>query len=157
MIKNNERRSRNQWKNHRGRAKGRWTPPEPEDKSLIAPSPTYESGSHTPTFSRGTKRDSSYEQLSQIPTLTSAEDHKIQIEELIINKSMEDVLGGDTEEFTPSYNELKTFMLKVIIFLNFLIKYLHWNLCNSIWAYFPSFPSFPSFPFYISICTAFTL
>ena len=65
-------------------------------------------GSHVPTFSRGTKRDSSYEQLSQIPILTPGEDPEIQIQELILNTSMEDVLGGDTEEFTPFYNELKS-------------------------------------------------
>jgi hypothetical protein len=92
-------------------------PPEPEGKSSVAPSPTYESGSHAPTFSRGTKRDSSYEQLSQIPILTSGEEIEIQFQELILNSSMEDVLGGDTGEFTPSYNELKSFMLKVSIHL----------------------------------------
>ena len=89
-------------------------PPEPDGKSPVAPSPTYESGSHAPTFSRGTKRDSSYEQLSQIPVLTSGEELEKHIEELILNASMEDILGGDTEEFTPSYKELKMFMLKVI-------------------------------------------
>ena len=94
---------------------------EPEGKSPIAPSPTYESGSHAPTFSRGTKRNSSYEQLSQIPILTSEEELEIHIEELILNASLEDVLGGDTEEFTPSYNELKRFMLKVQLFLNYVI------------------------------------
>jgi hypothetical protein len=47
---------------------------DPEGKSPIVPSPTYESGSHAPTLSRGTKRDSSYEQLSEIPILTSAEE-----------------------------------------------------------------------------------
>ena len=110
-------------------------PPEPEGKSPIAPSPTYESGSHAPTFSRGTKRDSSYEQLSQIPVLTSAEELEIHIEELIINASMQDVLGGDTEVFTPSYNELKRFMLKVILFLNYVITCFHSNLCISMWIY----------------------
>ena len=89
-------------------------PPEPEGKSPVAPSPTYESGSHAPTFFRGTKRDSSYEQLSQIPILTSGEELEMHLQELILNASMEDVLGGDTEEFTPSYNELKRFMLKVL-------------------------------------------
>ena len=89
-------------------------PPEPEGKSPIAPSPTYESGSHAPTFSRGTKRDSSYEQLSQMPVLTSGEELEIQLDELILNSSMEDILGGDTGEFTPSYNALKEFMLKVM-------------------------------------------
>jgi hypothetical protein len=96
-------------------------PPEPERKSPVAPSPTYESGSHAPTFSRGTKRDSSYEQLSQIPILTPSEDPEIQIQELILNASMEDVLGGDTEDFTPFYNDLKSFMLKVVPFSNVMI------------------------------------
>ena len=53
--------------------------PEPEGRSLFAPSPTYKSGSHAPTFSRGIKRDSSYEQLSQIPILTSGEELEIQL------------------------------------------------------------------------------
>ena len=97
------------------KGKKRMNPPlEPEGKSPVAPSPTYESGSHAPTFSRGTKRDSSYEQLSQIPILTLGEELEIHIEELILNSSLEDVLGSDTEEFTPSYNELKRFMLKVM-------------------------------------------
>ena len=96
-------------------------PQEPEDESPVAPSPTHESGSHATTDSRGTKRDSSYEQLSLIPILTSEEDLEIHIEELILNVSMEDILGVDTEEFTPSYNELKRFMLKVLLFLNYII------------------------------------
>ena len=96
------------------KGKKKMDPPlEPEGKSPVAPSPTYESGSQATTLSRGTKRDSSYEQLSQIPILTSGEELEIHIEELILNTSLEEVLGGDTEEFTPSYNELKGFMLKV--------------------------------------------
>jgi hypothetical protein len=89
-------------------------PPEPEGKSPVAPSLTYELGSHAPTFSRGTKRDSSSEQLSQIPILTPEKELEIQLDELILNSSMEDILGGDTGEFTPSYNELKRFMLEVL-------------------------------------------
>ena len=108
-------------------------PPEPEGKSPVAPSPTNECGSHVPTFSRGTKRDSSYEQLSQIPILTPEEDPDILIQELILNTSMEDVLGGDTEEFTPFYNELKSFMINVLPFHNVLTTNLPSNLCNSIW------------------------
>jgi hypothetical protein len=46
-------------------------PLEPEGKCPVAPSPTYKYGSHAPTFSRVTKRDSSYNQLSEIPILTS--------------------------------------------------------------------------------------
>ena len=91
-------------------------PPEPQGKSPVAPSPTYESGSHAPTFSRGTKRDLSYEQLSQIPIMTSGEELEIHIEEFILNSSLDDVFGGDTDEFIPSYNELKTFMLNVLLF-----------------------------------------
>jgi hypothetical protein len=64
--------------------------------------------------------------------LISGEELKIHIQEFILNASMEDVLGGDTEEFTLSYNELKRFMLKVILILNFLITCLHWNLCISM-------------------------
>jgi hypothetical protein len=106
--------------------------PEPEGKSLVAPSPTYESGSHAPTFSRGTKRDSSYKQLNQIPILTSGEELEIHIEEIILNASMKDVIGGDTEEFTPSYNELKRFMLKVLFVLNYEITRFPLNLCISM-------------------------
>ena len=113
-------------------------PQEPEGKSPVAPSPTYESGSHAPTFSRGTKRDSSYEQLSQIPILTSGEELDIHIQELILNTSMADVLGGDTEEFTPSYNELKSFMLRVLLFLNvFISRFINFNflLCGLVHLY----------------------
>ena len=102
-------------------------PPEPEGKSPVAASPTYESGSHAPEFSRGTKRDSSYEQLSQIPTLTLGEEQEINNQELILNASLEDVLGGDTEDFTPSYKELKNFMVKV-----FLLSLLPLFLCISM-------------------------
>ena len=119
------------------KGKKKMNPPlEPEGKSPVAPSPTYESGSHAPTFSRGTKRDSSYEQLSQIPILTSGEELEMHLQELILNASMEDVLGGDTEEFTPSYNELKRFMLKVLLFHNFVITCLPSNFCISIWSKF---------------------
>jgi hypothetical protein len=107
-------------------------PLEPEGKSPVALSPTYESGSHAPIGSRGTKRDSSYEQLSQIPILTSEEELEIQLQELILNSSIEDVIGGDTEEFTPSYNKLKRFMFKVLLFHNFVLTCLPSNLCISI-------------------------
>jgi hypothetical protein len=100
------------------KGKNKMNPPlEPQGPSPVAASPTYESGSHAPSFSRGTKRDSSYEQLSQVPIMTSGEEVEIHIEEHILNSSLDDVLGGDTDDFTPSYNELKTFMLKVLVFL----------------------------------------
>ena len=124
LIRKSGRNYRSHWKNPPRRANRIWTPPEPEGKSPVAPSPTYESGSHAPTFSRGTKLDSSYEQLSEIPILTSGEELHIHIHELILNSSMEDVLGGDTDEFTPSYNDLKRFMLKVVLFHNFAVTCL---------------------------------
>ena len=113
--------------NKKGKRK-MYPPLDAEGKSPVAPSPTYESGSHATTFSRGTKRDSSYEQLSQNPILTSAEELDIQLQELILNASLEAVLGGDTEKFTPSYNELKKFMLKVPFIHNVILTCLPSNL-----------------------------
>ena len=46
----------------------------------------------------------------------------------------DNVLGGDTGEFTPSYNELKRFMLKVLVFHNVVMTCLPSNLCISIWS-----------------------
>jgi hypothetical protein len=53
--------------------------------------------------------------------LTPREEFEIHIQEFILNASMEDVLGGDTDEFTPSYNELKRVLLKVLLFLHFVL------------------------------------
>ena len=99
--------------------------PQPKCESPIAPTLTYEFGYHAPTFSRGTKRDSSYEQLNHIPILTSGEELEIHIQQLILNASLEDVLGGHLEEFTPSYNELTKLMLKVLLVLHFVITCFH--------------------------------
>jgi hypothetical protein len=75
--------------NKRGKKKMN-PPPDPECKSPPAPSPTHDSGSHAPTQSRGTKRDSSYEHLSQgIPIFTSVEDNDAQVGEWIKNFSLE--------------------------------------------------------------------
>ena len=97
------------------RGKKKMNPPsEPEYKSPPATSPTYDSGSKAPTQSRGTKRDSSYEQLSQrIPIVTLAEKHDGQVGEWIKNFSLEQVLGGDTGSLSPLYDELKIFISKV--------------------------------------------
>ena len=111
-------------------------PQEPEGESPIASTPTYVYGSLAPTFSRGTKRDSFYEQLSHILILTSGEELEIHTHELILNASIKDVLGGHTEEFTLSYNELKRFMLKILLFRNFVLTCLHWNSCISMWITF---------------------
>ena len=99
--------------NKRGKKKMN-PPPDPECKSPPAPSPTNDSGSHAPIQSRGTKRDSSYELLSQgIPILTSVEENDGQVGEWIKNFSLEQVLGGDSGSFSPLYDELKSFISKV--------------------------------------------
>ena len=99
--------------NKRGKKKMN-PPPEPEYKSPPAFSPTYDSGSNAPTQSRGTKCDSSYEQLSQrIIVVTSAEEHDGQVGKWIKYFSLEQVLGGDTGSLSPLYDDLKSFISKV--------------------------------------------
>ena len=98
------------------RSKKKMHPPgEQEGKSSATPSPAFDSGSQAPTISRGTKRDSSYEQLTQIPVLTVTKDDESRNDELIINSSLEAVLRGDSDEFSPLYLDLKDFMLKVLV------------------------------------------
>ena len=89
-------------------------PPEPEGKSPPPLSPTCDSGSNAPTQSRGTKRDSNYDQLSQgLPVVTSVEVHDGQVGEWIKNFSLEQVLGGDTGTLSPLFDDLKRFISKV--------------------------------------------
>ena len=97
------------------RGKKKMNPPsEPEPKSPPAPSPTYDTGSNAPTESRGTKRDSSYEQLSQgIPVFASVDEQYGQVGEWIKNFSLEQVLGGDTGSLSPLFDDLKMFISKV--------------------------------------------
>ena len=80
---------------------------EPECKSLVSPSPTNDSGSQA----RGTKRDSSYDQLS--PIFNLEEENESEIDELILNVSMNDVLGGCSDDYSSYYKDLKSFMIKV--------------------------------------------
>jgi hypothetical protein len=91
---------------------------EPEGKTLVSPTPTNDSGSQAPTFSRGTKRDSSYDQLSPIFNLGEQTDSHI--DELILNASMNDVLGGNSDDYTSYYKDLKSFMIKVFFLLPFI-------------------------------------
>ena len=87
---------------------------ESEGKSPPVLSPTCDSGTNTPTQSRGTKRDSYYEQLSQgIPVVTSDEVHDGQVGEWIQNFSLEHVLGGDTGSLSALFDDLKNFIAKV--------------------------------------------
>ena len=94
------------------RGKKKVTPhSEPEGKSLVSPTPTNDSRSQAQSFSRGTKRDSSYDQLS--PVFNLGEETESQIDELILNASMKEVLGGSSDDFTSYYKDLKSFMIKV--------------------------------------------
>ena len=69
---------------------------------------------NAPTESRGTKRDSSYEQLSQgIPVFASVDEQYGQVGEWIKNFSLEQVLGGDTGSLSPLFDDLKMFISKV--------------------------------------------
>ena len=87
---------------------------ESEGKSPPVLSPTCDSGTNTPTQSRGTKCDSYYEQLSQgIPVVTSGEVHDGQVGEWIQNFSLEHVLGGDTGSLSALFDDLKNFIAKV--------------------------------------------
>jgi hypothetical protein len=88
---------------------------EPEVKILVSPTPTTDSGSQAPTISRGTKRGSSYDQLSLVFNL--GEENESQVDELILNASMMEVLGGSSDDYTSYYKDLKSFMIKVFILL----------------------------------------
>jgi hypothetical protein len=88
---------------------------EPEGKSFVSPSPTYDSRSQISTLSRGTKQDSLDEQLSLVFNLE--EENESQIDELILNASMKEVLGGSSDDYTSYYKDLKSFMIKVFLFL----------------------------------------
>jgi hypothetical protein len=74
---------------------------EPEGKTLVSPTPTNDSGSQAPTFLRGTKRDSLYDQLS--PVFNLGDENDGHIDELILNASMKEVLGGSSDDNTSYY------------------------------------------------------
>jgi hypothetical protein len=93
-------------------------PSEPEGTIFVSPTRTNDSGSQAPTFSRGTKRDSSYDQLS--PVINLGDDNDTQIDELILNASMNDVLGGSSDDYTSYYKDLKNLMIKVFFLFPFM-------------------------------------
>ena len=101
------------------RGKKKLNPPsEPEAKFFVSPTRTNDSGSQAPTISRGTKRDSSYDQLS--PVINLGDDNESHIDELILNASMNDVLGGSSDDYTSYYKDLKSFMIKVFFLFPFM-------------------------------------
>jgi hypothetical protein len=42
------------------------------------------------------------------------------IDELILNASMKEVLGGSSDDYTSYYKDLKSFMIKVFFLLPFI-------------------------------------
>ena len=96
---------------------------EPEGKIIVSPTPTNDSGSQAPTFSRGTKRDSSYDQLS--PVFNLGEENESHIDELLLNASMREVLGGSSDDYTSYYKDLKRFMIKVLFLLLLIPTFLN--------------------------------
>lgn len=99
------------------KGKRKRTPGEKDGKGPATQSPTFDSGSQAQTYStRGTKRDSSYELLTQVPILDLAEGGECSINEWIVNRSLFDVLGGDTPSLAPEFDKLKSFMLKVLCY-----------------------------------------
>jgi len=45
------------------------------------------------------------------------EENETHIDELILNASMMDVLGGCSDDYTSYYKDLKTFMIEVFLLL----------------------------------------
>jgi hypothetical protein len=111
-------------------------PSEPKIKSFFSPTRTNDSGSQAPTISRGTKRDSSYDQLS--PVINLGDDNETDVDELIINASMNDVLGGSSDDFTSYYKDLKSFMIKVLFLFPFMptltiVIFIDYNLLYNVY------------------------
>ena len=93
------------------------TPVEVEMISHVHPSPTVDSGSHIRSVSaRGTKRDTSYELLSQLPVVDLTEEANCMNDEFILNSSLFEVLGGESGSLRPLYDDLKAFISKVFLF-----------------------------------------
>jgi hypothetical protein len=74
------------------------TPGEVEIITHVQPSPTVDSSSQICSVSaRGTKRDTSYELLSQLPVVDITEDTNCMNDEFILNSSLFEVLGGESD------------------------------------------------------------
>ena len=83
----------------------------------VQPSPTVDSGSQIRSVSaRGTKRDTSYETLSQLPVVDLTEKTNCMNDEFILNSSLFEGLGGESGSLSPLYDDLKAFISKVFLF-----------------------------------------
>ena len=74
--------------------------------------PPNEYGQQEQTGSRNRKRRTTYDDLNQLLEFNDAGDCG-KNEELILNSSLDDVLGGKDDDYTPTYLEIKDFLLKV--------------------------------------------
>ena len=93
------------------------TPEEVELKSPVQPNTTVDSNSQIPTVSpRSTKRNSSYESLSQFPVVDLTQEANCMNDESILNSSLFEVLGGESGSLSPLYDDLKAFISKVFSF-----------------------------------------
>jgi hypothetical protein len=93
------------------------TPVEVKMITPVQPSPTVDSGSQIRSVSaRGTKRDISYETLSQLPVVDLTEETNCMNDEFILNSSLFEILGGESGSLSPLYDDLKAFMSKVFLF-----------------------------------------
>jgi hypothetical protein len=116
-LKELERREKAAAKSTKKGKKNVATPGEVEIITPVQPSPTVDSGSQIRSVSaRGTKRDTSYELLSQLPVVDITEDTNCMNDEFILNSSLFEVLGGESGTLSPLYDDLKAFMSKVYLF-----------------------------------------
>jgi hypothetical protein len=80
-------------------------------------SPTVDSGSQIRTVSaRGTKRDTSYEFIFQLPVVDLTEEANCMNDEFILNSSLFEVLGGESNSLSPLYDDFKGFISTVFLF-----------------------------------------
>lgn len=82
------------------------------DKEPIGASSTVDAGSQLESSrGQGRKRDSSYEEFSQVPNLLHIrESDDFNVHELIVNSSLQQMLGGDSGPLPQAYEDLKEFM-----------------------------------------------
>jgi sRNA-binding protein len=112
-----------------GKGKGKKKSSEPAKtgaKVPVATSSTVDAGSKLQSVTgRGTKRDSLYEQLSQVPVVVNIEDDDIStVDEFIVNSSLAEVLSGDSGPLPPAYYDLKTFLRSVSVFSLYILIFV---------------------------------
>ena len=87
-------------------------PRKENDKEPIGASSTVDADSQLEsTRGQRRKRDSSYEEFSQVPNFLHIwEGDDSNVHELIVISSLQQMLGGDSEPLPQAYEDLKEFM-----------------------------------------------